>query len=327
MKHILITGGAGFIGSNFINYFAKKYPNYRLFNLDVLNYASNLAYVENLPNHTFIHGDICNRALVEEIFTTHNIDSIIHFAAQSHVDNSIQTPQDFITTNIQGTFVLLDVAYRAWGANNGVFLHISTDEVFGTLGKNGSFSESSPYAPNSPYSASKAASDMLVRSYHHTYGLNTFITNCSNNYGPNQHDEKLIPTIIRNALKGEPIPIYGDGSNVRDWLFVLEHCYGLDKVFHSTYFGESFNIGGHNECSNLKLAHRICAMLDRLKPLKNGSYSQQITFVKDRLGHDKRYAINANKIAAKLAWKPTMPFSEGLAITINWYLKKYATIL
>lgn len=324
MRHILITGGAGFIGSNFIEYFAEKFPHYHLYNLDLLTYAGNLAnlsFSSELQNYTFIRGDICDKALLESLFDTHKIDSIIHFAAQSHVDNSIRSPQDFITANIQGTFTLLDVCLHKWSKlENKIFCHISTDEVFGTLGSEGAFDEYSPYAPNSPYSASKASSDMLVRSYFHTYGLPTLITNCSNNYGPRQHREKLIPTIIHNALDSAPIPIYGDGSNVRDWLYVLDHCQAIEKVFHSAKFGESFAIGGKNEYSNLQIAHMICSILDELSP-RATPYADQITFVQDRLGHDKRYAINPRKIESELGWKPMMDFEKGLRKTIEWYLR------
>lgn len=325
MRHILITGGAGFIGSNFIEYFARKFPHYHIYNLDLLTYAGNLAnlsFSSELQNYTFIHGDICNKTLLESLFDSHKIDSVIHFAAQSHVDNSIRSPQDFITTNIQGTFTLLDICLHKWSnLENKIFCHISTDEVFGTLGSEGAFDEFSPYAPNSPYSASKASSDMLVRSYFHTYGLPTLITNCSNNYGPRQHREKLIPTIIHNALDSAPIPIYGDGSNVRDWLYVLDHCQAIDKVFHSAKFGESFAIGGKNEYSNLQIAHMICSILDELSP-RATSYANQITFVQDRLGHDKRYAINPHKMESELDWKPITDFENGLRKTIEWYLKQ-----
>ena len=254
MKHILLTGTAGFIGSNFVPYFLDKYPNYKLVSLDNLTYAGNLDNFEEVidhPRHVFVEGSITNRNLIQNLFDTYPIEGIIHFAAESHVDNSIKNPGVFIETNVTGTFALLDVAYRNWmerpftckdGCSNARFHHISTDEVYGTLGETGLFTEKTPYAPNSPYSASKAASDMIVRSYHHTYGLNTIITNCSNNYGPKQHDEKLIPTIIRNALQGNPIPIYGDGKNIRDWLYVLDHCKGIDLAFHKGKSGETYYI-------------------------------------------------------------------------------------
>lgn len=340
MRKVLITGGAGFIGSNFIAYFLQKYPQYELFNLDSLTYAADLANlkeVETNPHYHFIKGDICDEALVREIFDTYTIDSVIHFAAESHVDNSIANPSAFIKTNVNGTFNLLHQAYLSWfdaplspkkDKQNCIFHHISTDEVFGSLEeKGGYFTESTPYAPNSPYSASKASSDMLVRSFHHTYGLKTFITNCSNNYGPKQHDEKLIPTIIRKALREEKIPIYGDGQNVRDWLFVKDHCEGIDKVFHSEFFGESFNIGGNCEKKNLEIAKEICAILDTLVPRKNGkNYASLIEFVQDRAGHDRRYAIDAGKIQEKLGFKSKEGFTNGIRKTIEWYIKKYTSL-
>ncbi|WP_104721372.1 dTDP-glucose 4,6-dehydratase [Helicobacter mesocricetorum] len=334
MKNLLITGGAGFIGSNFILYFLHKYPHYRLINVDSLAYAGNLENLqgtENIPNYEFRQGDICDKEFIKEIFARERIDALIHFAAQSHVDNSIKNPNAFVETNVNGTFNLLHNAYLSWfdapnkpkkDKTHCIFHHISTDEVFGSLEEGGYFSETTPYAPNSPYSASKACSDMLVRSYYHTYGLKTFITNCSNNYGPKQHDEKLIPTIIRNALEGKEIPIYGDGKNIRDWLYVEDHCRAIDKVFHSSYFGESFNIGGNNEQSNIELAYLICAMLD-IKCPKDRSYKEQITFVQDRAGHDRRYAVDSSKIERMLGWKGEESFESGLEKTIKWYIQKY----
>lgn len=335
MRNILITGGAGFIGSNFIEYFMDKYRDYNIINLDLLTYAGNLDNLSSVatnPNYTFIKGDICDINLVKNIFRNYNITDVIHFAAQSHVDNSIKTPDIFVKTNINGTFNLLHCAYLSWfdapftpkeSKKNCVFHHISTDEVFGSLGDSGYFTEDTPYAPNSPYSASKASSDMLVRSYHHTYGLNTFITNCSNNYGPKQHAEKLIPTIIHNALEGKNIPIYGDGKNIRDWLYVLDHCKGIDAVFHSKFYGETFNIGGNSEKTNLEVVGEICDILDRISPRSDGaSYANQITFVKDRAGHDRRYSIDCSKIAAKLGWNPKESFADGIHKTVEWYLGK-----
>jgi dTDP-glucose 4,6-dehydratase len=331
---ILITGGAGFIGSNFIEYYLVKHPEINIINLDKLTYAgelSNLKKMESHNNYTFIQGDICDRALIEKIFNKFNITGIIHFAAESHVDNSITSPDTFIQTNIFGTFTLLDIAKTFWmdtshkfktGCENNRFLHISTDEVYGSLGDYGLFTEQTPYAPNSPYSASKASSDFLVRSYFHTYGLNVVTTNCSNNYGPKQHDEKLIPTIIRNALKGENIPIYGDGQNIRDWLYVLDHCKGIDLVFEKGISGETYNIGGNNERNNLYIATKICEILDDLKPQKE-SYKNQITFVKDRPGHDFRYAIDAHKIESQLGWRADENFETGIKKTVNWYINKY----
>lgn len=331
MKNILITGGAGFIGSNFIEYFLQKYPQNRIYNLDLLTYAGSKENMQNFlthPHHTFIHGDICDRDLIIEIFKQYKIDCIIHFAAESHVDNSIKSPQAFIQSNIQGTFTLLEVARSFWLTQPiyhtpfGVFHHISTDEVYGSLGEEGFFTEDTPYAPNSPYSASKASSDLLVRSFHHTYGLKTFITNCSNNYGPKQHSEKFIPTIIKKAIQGEEIPIYGKGLNIRDWLHVLDHCRGIDLVFHSKNYGETYNIGGNNEHTNISIAHQVCSILDALYPKKNGSYQEQIRFVQDRLGHDYRYAIDSTKIQTQLRWKAQYDFTRGLTDTIKWNLKQ-----
>ena len=337
MKNVLITGGAGFIGSNFIEYFMKKHPGYNVINLDLLTYAGdldNLYSVASNPNYKFIQGDICDANLVESIFRDYEITGVIHFAAESHVDNSIKTPDVFIKTNVNGTFTLLHSAYLAWfdapflpkpGKENCVFHHISTDEVFGSLGESGYFTEETPYAPNSPYSASKASSDMLVRSYHHTYGLNTLITNCSNNYGPKQHSEKLIPTIIRNALEGSPIPIYGDGKNIRDWLYVVDHCSGIDVVFGSKFYGQTFNIGGNSERTNLEVVGEICAILDRLRPRADGaSYATQISFVPDRAGHDRRYAIDCGKIKRELNWSPSVDFKDGIEMTVRWYLNLLA---
>lgn len=335
VQSILVTGCAGFIGSNFVPYFLEKYPEYRLINLDLLTYAGdmdNLVEVEKHPRHVFIQGDICDRGLVESLFEDYDIKGVIHFAAESHVDNSIKNPGVFVETNVNGTFTLIDVAYKYWmekpdvrkeGYEECRFHHISTDEVYGTLGETGFFTETTPYAPNSPYSASKASSDMIVRAYHHTYGMNTVITNCSNNYGPKQHDEKLIPTIIRKALNHQNIPIYGDGKNIRDWLYVLDHCKGIDLVYHEGLSGETYNIGGRNERNNLYIATKICELLDKLHPKTQGSYKEQISFVEDRAGHDRRYAIDATKIETKLGWEAEENFESGILKTIQWYLKKY----
>jgi dTDP-glucose 4,6-dehydratase len=333
MKTILVTGGAGFIGSNFIPYFINKYEDYHVVNLDLLTYAGdlkNLAEVEANPRYTFVKGDICDRALVESLFSKYDFSGVIHFAAESHVDNSISGPEAFVRTNVFGTFTLLDVARKKWmmepfhvnvGYESNRFLHVSTDEVYGTLGETGLFTETTPYAPNSPYSASKASSDMLVRSYFHTYGLNVVTTNCSNNYGPKQHKEKLIPTIIRKALAGEPIPIYGDGKNVRDWLYVLDHGKGIDLAFHKGRKGETYNIGGRNERTNNQIVATICSILDSEKQRLDGkSYTEQITYVKDRAGHDKRYAIDATKIEVELGWKAEENFESGIRKTILYYL-------
>jgi len=334
MKSILVTGCAGFIGSNFVPYFLEKYRQYHIINLDLLTYAGNLENLEEIEEdarYTFVKGDICDRELVESLFEKYDIKGVIHFAAESHVDNSIKNPGVFIETNVNGTFTLLDVAYKYWMKEPFIykeqyevcrFHHISTDEVYGTLGEEGLFTEETPYAPNSPYSASKAGSDMIVRSYRHTYGMNTVITNCSNNYGPKQHDEKLIPTIIRKAIHGENIPIYGDGKNIRDWLYVLDHCKGIDLVYHTGRSGEVYNIGGRNERNNNYIANKICEILDELIPKKQ-SYKKQITYVEDRAGHDRRYAIDATKIENELGWKADENFESGIVKTIKWYLDKY----
>lgn len=331
---LLITGGAGFIGSNFIVYFLNKYPNLKIINIDKLTYAgelSNLNEVKKHKNYTFIKGDICDRTLIEKLFKDYDFSGIIHFAAESHVDNSIKSPNEFINTNVLGTFNLIDVAKDNWMESphkvnskysKSRFLHISTDEVYGTLGDEGFFTENTAYAPNSPYSASKASSDFIVRSYFHTYGLNVVTTNCSNNYGPKQHDEKLIPTIIRKALKNENIPIYGDGKNIRDWLYVEDHCKGIDLAFNKGDTGETYNIGGKNERNNLYIANTICDILDDVLP-KTKSYKEQIVFVKDRPGHDYRYAIDASKIENNLRWKAEENFESGIKKTVDWYIKKY----
>ncbi|RXJ69154.1 dTDP-glucose 4,6-dehydratase [Halarcobacter ebronensis] len=332
---ILVTGCAGFIGSNFVPYFLDKYKEYNLVNLDLLTYAGNLENLKECENNTrykFIKGDICNRELVEFIFNEYDIKGVIHFAAESHVDNSIKNPGVFIETNVNGTYTLVDVAQKYWMEKpfkykdeykDCRFHHISTDEVYGTLGEEGFFTETTPYAPNSPYSASKASSDMIIRAYHETFGLNTVITNCSNNYGPKQHDEKLIPTIIRNALNEKNIPIYGDGKNIRDWLYVLDHCKGIDLVFHKGLAGETYNIGGRNERTNLQIVNRICEILDEKLPSKNlKSYKELITFVEDRAGHDRRYAIDATKLENELGWNADENFDSGIIKTVEGYLQK-----
>lgn len=335
MKTVLVTGGAGFIGSNFIPYWICNKPGFRIVNLDALTYAGDLENLKELdgnPRYVFVKGDICDRALVESLFEKYNFTGVIHFAAESHVDNSISDPEAFIKTNIHGTFTLLDAARKNWmnapfecnpESIGNRFLHISTDEVYGSLGKQGLFTEITPYAPNSPYSASKASSDLLVRSYFHTYGLNVVTTNCSNNYGPKQHNEKLIPTIIRKALAGQSIPIYGNGMNVRDWLYVLDHAIGIDFVFHKGRSGETYNIGGKNERTNNQIVNNICELLDAKKPRQDGrSYKEQITYVKDRAGHDLRYAIDASKIESELGWKAQENFESGIIKTIDWYMLK-----
>jgi dTDP-glucose 4,6-dehydratase len=335
MKSILITGGAGFIGSNLVEYMMENYPDYKIVVLDLLTYAGdldNLNSVKNKKNFTFVHGNICDRSLVERIFQHYYINNVIHLAAESHVDNSISHPDIFIETNVKGTFTLLDVAYKYWmkkpfsfkaGFEDNRFLHVSTDEVYGTLGEKGLFTEETPYAPNSPYSASKASSDLIVRSYHHTYGMNTVITNCSNNYGPKQHEEKLIPTVIRKALSGQNIPIYGDGKNIRDWLFVTDHCSGIVRAFNYGKSGEVYNIGGKNERNNNYIANKICELLDELIPQENKSYKDLISYVEDRAGHDFRYAIDASKIEKQLGWEANENFETGILKTVKWYLTKY----
>ena len=334
METILITGGAGFIGSNFIPHFLEKNKEYKVVNLDALTYAgdlSNLSEIKKNSRYTFVEGDICDRDLIEKLFKQYNFNGVIHFAAESHVDNSIKNPDAFVRTNVFGTFNLLDVAKKYWmespnnykkGFETSRFHHISTDEVYGTLGETGLFTEETSYAPNSPYSASKASSDFMVRSYYHTYGMNVVTTNCSNNYGPKQHDEKLIPTIIRKALSGEQIPIYGDGKNIRDWLYVLDHCKGIEIVFKTGKTGETYNIGGKNERDNLYIVDIICDVLDKVIP-KETSYKEQISFVTDRPGHDFRYAIDASKIENNLGWNAEENFETGIKKTIEWYLKKY----
>lgn len=338
MEHILITGGSGFIGSNFIPYFLNSNPNLHIVNIDALTYAgdeANLIEVENHERYTFVKGDICNRNILEALFENYDIKGVIHFAAESHVDNSITNPDAFMQTNILGTFNLIDVAKKHWMVAPGVykndyrncrFHHVSTDEVYGTLGKEGLFKETTPYAPNSPYSASKASSDFIVRSYHHTFGMDIVTTNCSNNYGPKQHDEKLIPTIIRKALTSNDIPIYGDGLNIRDWLYVLDHCKGIALAYEDGVSGETYNVGGRNERTNLYIATKICEILDERRPRRDGkSYLEQITYVEDRAGHDFRYAIDASKLETELGWKADENFETGIEKTLEWYLKKYSS--
>ena len=332
-KTILVTGGAGFIGSNFVPYFCKKYSDYHIINLDKLTYAGNLDNLKecnDMNNYTFVQGDICDVSMLEKLFAEYDIRGVIHFAAESHVDNSITGPRPFIETNILGTFNLLETARKYWmtapnqykaGYENCRFHHISTDEVYGTLGETGLFEETTAYAPNSPYSASKASSDFLVRAYFHTFGMNVTTSNCSNNYGPKQHPEKLIPKIISNCLAEKAIPIYGDGKNIRDWLYVLDHCKAIDLIYHTGKAGETYNVGGRNERNNLEIVHTICAILDEKRPRKSGKYADLITFVKDRAGHDKRYAIDATKLETELGWKAEETFETGIVKTVEWYLK------
>jgi dTDP-glucose 4,6-dehydratase len=326
-KNILITGGAGFIGSNFIPYFCQKYTYYRIINFDKLTYAGNLdnlAECNAVKNYSFEQGDVCDANFVSEVFEKYDVTDVIHFAAESHVDNSIANPLTSVKTNVIGTFSLLNVFQKKHGNSlQNRFHHISTDEVYGTLESEGYFTEKTAYAPNSPYSASKAGSDMLVRAYFHTYKTNTVTSNCSNNYGPKQHSEKLIPTIIRHALAENKIPIYGDGKNIRDWLYVADHCRAIDLVFHQGRGGETYNIGGRNELTNLQIAYKICKILDEKCPRKSKeNYNDLIAFVEDRPGHDRRYAIDATKIETELGWKAEENFDSGIVKTVEWYLDK-----
>jgi dTDP-glucose 4,6-dehydratase len=325
MKTLLITGGAGFIGSNFVHYWLQNHTDDRVINLDALTYAGNLESlngIENSTNYRFIQGDVCDKDLLKQLFKQEDIDCVVHFAAESHVDRSITGPEAFITTNIHGTFNLLDVARKAWNGKDteSRFLHVSTDEVYGALSSDDpAFTESTPFAPNSPYAASKASSDHLVRSYFHTYGMPVVTTNCSNNYGPYQFPEKLIPLVIINALENKPLPVYGDGLNIRDWLHVDDHCRGIDAVLQGGVLGETYNIGGCNEWTNIAIVQLVCELLDDLRP-GDIPKSDLITFVKDRPGHDHRYAINANKIISELGWRPEYTFETGIRQTIQWYL-------
>ncbi len=310
MTTILVTGGAGFIGSCFVRYMLKQHPDYKIINLDALTYCGNLENLDDVkdnPNYRFVQGSICDKKLVPEL--VEQVDAIVNFAAESHVDNSIKHPEIFVETNVQGTLNLLQSAKEF---KTEKYLQVSTDEVYGTLGKSGYFTETTPLAPNSPYSASKAGADMLVRAYHETYGLPTLNTRCSNNYGPYQYPEKLIPFFISQLLKGEKVPVYGDGLNVRDWLYVYDHCSAIDAVLHKGKIGEVYNIGGHNEKTNMEITHLI---LDAM-----GKDESSIKYVQDRLGHDKRYAICNDKIQSELGWKPSLTFEEGIKITIDWYL-------
>jgi len=327
MKKILITGGAGFIGSHVIRLFVNKYPDYHIYNLDKLTYAgnlSNLTDIENKSNYTFIKGDITDEKFITEIFTTLSFDSVIHLAAESHVDRSILQPMEFINTNILGTSILLNAAKAIWketqSANN-LFYHISTDEVFGSLGKEGFFTEETPYDPRSPYSASKAGSDHLVRAYHHTYDLPVIISNCSNNYGPNQFPEKLIPLMIHHIKNNKPLPVYGKGENIRDWLYVIDHARAIDTIFHHGTHGETYNIGGINEWKNIDLIYLLCNIMDKKLNRPDGTSAELITFVKDRAGHDMRYAIDPGKLQKTLGWSPSLQFEEGLSLTVDWYLE------
>lgn len=334
---VLVTGGCGFIGSNFIRKILGAKTPPRVVNLDKLTYAGNLANLSDFdadPSYRFVHGDICDAALVKKLFREEGVENVVHFAAESHVDRSILGPAAFVQTNVVGTFTLLEAARESWlksssPSSSHRFLHVSTDEVYGSLGETGYFRELTPYAPRSPYSASKAASDHLASAYFHTYGLPVVITNCSNNYGPYQFPEKLIPLIIHNALNGHELPVYGDGKNVRDWLFVGDHCDALWLVLNEGEVGETYNIGGNNEKRNIDIVTTICNLLDEMVgPLEHGqSRTNLIRFVKDRPGHDRRYAIDASKISSSLGWSPRIAFHEGLRQTISWYLANEAWLL
>ncbi|MEX0982712.1 MAG: dTDP-glucose 4,6-dehydratase [Bacteroidales bacterium] len=324
MKTILITGGAGFIGSHVVRLFVNKYPDYHILNLDALTYAGNLENlkdIEKSPNYEFIKGDITDQEFIDRLFSEHDIHGVIHLAAESHVDRSIKDPLSFIKTNIIGTMNLLNGCRNNWSSfENRLFYHISTDEVYGSLGDKGLFTEETPYDPKSPYSASKASSDHLVRAYKNTYGLPVVISNCSNNYGPNQFPEKLIPLVINNLRYNKPIPVYGKGENIRDWLYVEEHAVAIDKIFHEGRIGETYNIGGNNEWKNIDLIRVLCKIMDIKLSHEPGTAEKLITFVKDRAGHDLRYAIDSSKISRELGWEPSLTFETGLEKTVDWYL-------
>jgi len=324
-KKVLITGGAGFIGSHVVRLFVEKYSKYHIYNLDALTYAGNLenlSDIEKASNYTFIKGDITDEKFINELFNTHKFDSVIHLAAESHVDRSIEDPLAFVKTNVIGTMILLNAFKTCWKGNfeGKLFYHISTDEVYGTLGETGLFTETTSYDPNSPYSASKASSDHFVRAYGETYNLPYVITNCSNNYGQNQFPEKLIPLFINNIINNKPLPVYGDGNYTRDWLYVKDHAIAIDLVFHKGKLGDTYNIGGFNEWKNIDLVRLLCKQMDAKLNRDKDTSESLITYVKDRPGHDLRYAIDASKIKNELGWKPSVTFEEGLEKTINWYL-------
>lgn len=324
MKKILITGGAGFIGSHLVRLFVHKYPDYFITNLDALTYAGNLENltdIENSPNYAFVKGDITDESFVEALFEEKKFDAVIHLAAESHVDRSILNPMSFVKTNVLGTGVLLNAAKKNWtDFSNKLFYHVSTDEVYGSLGEVGFFTETTPYDPRSPYSASKASSDHLVRAYHHTYNLPVVVSNCSNNYGSHQFPEKLLPLMINNIMHSKPLPVYGKGENVRDWLWVEDHARAIDIIFHKGIVGETYNIGGFNEWKNIDIVHLLCRIMDKKLNRAEGESEMLITYVKDRAGHDKRYAIDATKLEKELGWSPSLQFEEGLEKTIDWYL-------
>ena len=321
---ILITGGAGFIGSHLVRLMVNKYPDYHIVNLDALTYAGNLENlkdIENAPNYTFVKADITDAEAMQELFALHQFDGVIHLAAESHVDRSISNPMSFIETNIVGTVVLLNAAKHHWGDFSGKrFYQVSTDEVYGSLGKTGLFTETTPYDPRSPYSASKASADHLVRAYYHTYGMPVVLSNCSNNYGPYQFREKLLPLMINNIRHGKTLPVYGDGQYTRDWLWVVDHAEAIDLIYHEGKNGETYNIGGNNEWKNIDLVHQLCDVMDDLLGQPQGTSRELITFVKDRPGHDRRYAIDATKIKEALGWTPKVQAEEGLRKTAQWYL-------
>lgn len=324
MKKILITGGAGFIGSHVIRLFVNKYPDYAILNLDALTYAGNLENlrdIENAPNYSFVKGDITNETFINQLFADQSFDAVIHLAAESHVDRSILDPLSFVKTNVIGTAVLLNAAKKSWtNMEDKLFYHVSTDEVYGSLGETGYFTEETPYDPRSPYSASKASSDHLVSAYYHTYGLPMVISNCSNNYGSHQFPEKLLPLMINNIVHSKPLPVYGKGDNVRDWLWVNDHARAIDVIFHQGKFGETYNIGGFNEWKNIDIVHLLCSIMDKKLGRENGESAKLITYVKDRAGHDMRYAIDATKLNKELGWEPSLQFEEGMDKTIDWYL-------